>query len=224
MPAMSEVTGSLGKKVGPLKVWHYGLILGGGYLLYRVMKGKGLSLTGSTATTTDTSALPDTSAYTGPGSAYVISEGGGTGGSAPTPTPTTTPAVPLSREQKLAAFYNRYITKEASLGNTYAAGMSYEKWYETKFLAGALEGKYQSYGGTTGATPAQLSAASKALAAYKNKSVALPTTSEALKANGNQGRSTGKKAPATRRVGTTGTHIASKAVESSAKRGVRSNG
>jgi len=51
MSAMHDLTGSLGKKIGPLKVWQYGAIIGGSILLYGVMRKKGVSLGGANAAT-----------------------------------------------------------------------------------------------------------------------------------------------------------------------------
>ena len=77
--AEMNLKGMLTKKLGPLPAWGWGLVIGGGYLGYRVLSGKGISLTGTTGTV-ETAAVPEYTGggYSGPGSAY------GEGGEVPT--------------------------------------------------------------------------------------------------------------------------------------------
>jgi hypothetical protein len=60
----------LTKKLGPLPAYGWGIVIGGGYIAYRYLSGKGLSLSGgSSAATTATDSVGDSSTYaTGSGS------------------------------------------------------------------------------------------------------------------------------------------------------------
>jgi len=86
MPAMHDLTKGLSKKIGPLKAWQWGLIIGGGGVVYAVLKKNGLSLGGSTATTkTDDAGLYDAgTSVTGTGTSGG-SSGGSDNGTAPQP-------------------------------------------------------------------------------------------------------------------------------------------
>lgn len=55
MSTMGNLTHGLSKKIGPLKAWQWGLIAGGGIIVFTVLKKNGLSLTGKTATETEES-------------------------------------------------------------------------------------------------------------------------------------------------------------------------
>lgn len=113
MPAMQGLTKGLSKKIGPLKAWQWGLIVGGGGLVYAVLKKNGLSLGGTTATTkTDEAGLYDAgTSVTGTGTSY----GGGSGtsyggGSAPQPiTITVQPAEPSSEPSSDESFLREQV-------------------------------------------------------------------------------------------------------------------
>jgi len=180
MPGLANVTATFGKRVGPLKVWHYGAIIGGGYLLYKVLKGKGVSLTGSTAT--DLTATPDAGAYAGPGTAY------SDGGPAPLVTPTVTPipAVPATptaqtEQSYLQAFFLRFRARNPN------QRLSFNQWLTKKYIPGEAVGKYRPLTST----------------------YALNKQTEALSAVGQAGRAHGTK-PVTRLRGTRASYTPAK--------------
>ena len=72
MAAEFNLKAMLTKKLGPLPAWGWGLVIGGGYLGYRVLSGKGLSLTGSEQAATENTAYPEE----GAGAGYSYGEGG----------------------------------------------------------------------------------------------------------------------------------------------------
>lgn len=75
-----NVKGMLTKKLGPLPAWAWGLVLGGGYIGYRMLSGKGVSLTGSDTPVQTTMPEEYADEYGGPSASY------GTGGGVPSVT------------------------------------------------------------------------------------------------------------------------------------------
>jgi hypothetical protein len=73
-----DIKGMLTKKLGPLPAWGWGLVLGGGYLGYRVISGKGISLSGTStdAATTDEAASYEGTGTNGSSAGYAYGEGG----------------------------------------------------------------------------------------------------------------------------------------------------
>ena len=70
----------LTKKIGPLPAWAWGLVIGGGYVGYRILSGKGLSVTGTQSGTTNLVGEGEEFSppeYGGPGTSY------GSGGGVP---------------------------------------------------------------------------------------------------------------------------------------------
>jgi len=77
---MPDWKAALTKKIGPLPAWGWGAVVGGGYLGYRMLSGKGISLSGATSAATD-AASDNGTGVSGTGS---VGPGDG-GGVAPTP-------------------------------------------------------------------------------------------------------------------------------------------
>jgi hypothetical protein len=187
---MPNLTAGLTKKVGPLKAWQWGAILGGGILVYGVMKRKGLSLSGTSSTTGATAAgLYDA----GTSVAGSGTSGGSDNGTAPQPINITiTPAQPTPNPDVvptpkglqtdaafLGSFYQRFIAREKAVGNTKAASMSINEWYDTKYLPGALQGRYGEVRANPFAMPAvgaSAAATRKATSVATTKKESLPVT------------------------------------------------
>jgi hypothetical protein len=84
---MADIKGALTRPLGPLPAWGWGVVIGGGYLLYRFLK-TGSAFGGSSSSGSTTGTLESSI----PGSDYLTGGGGGAGpgGGGTTTTPGTT--------------------------------------------------------------------------------------------------------------------------------------
>lgn len=100
MSTMSNLGKGLSKKIGPLKAWQWGMIAGGGILVFTILKKNGLSVTGKSAEEVEQSSAGLYDAGTSV-SGTGTSGGGSDNGTAPQPIQITiTPAEPDDSENK----------------------------------------------------------------------------------------------------------------------------
>ncbi len=143
MSTMSNLTHGLSKKIGPLKAWQWGLIAGGGIIVFTVLKKNGLSLSGKSTTTDDTTLYDAGTSTEGTGTS---TGGGGDNGSAPQPIQITiTPAEPVTPsdtdttseevstlKSELAASQAQTAAAKAKGQKRYTAAMNWGKKWKTQ--------------------------------------------------------------------------------------------
>lgn len=115
MSTMSNLGRGLSKKIGPLKAWQWGLIAGGGVLVFTILKKNGLSVTGKSAEEVEQSSAGLYDAGTSV-SGTGTSAGGGDNGGAPQPIQITiTPAEPADNsedEQRISDLEKRLAAQK----------------------------------------------------------------------------------------------------------------
>lgn len=149
-----DLKAALTKKLGPLPAWGWGLVLGGGYLGYRVLSGKGLSVSGSSSgnAVEETPQVFEDTAGVSSGAGYSYGSGGG----APVTIINQIPTTDSSNLASELAKSQAYAQKMKERGDNWADWGA--KW---KAIAKAR--------GTEGRTSAQIKAEQAANAAFKAK-------------------------------------------------------
>jgi hypothetical protein len=138
---MSNLTHGLSKKIGPLKAWQWGLIAGGGIVVFTVLKKNGLSLTGKTAAETEESAAGLYDAGTSTTGTGTSAGGGGDNGTAPTPiqitiAPAETPTTPSTDTSELEAQLAASQAETAQVKEQSAAQLAAQKKREQARVEG----------------------------------------------------------------------------------------
>jgi hypothetical protein len=119
---MADIKGMLTKKLGPLPAYGWGIVIGGGYIAYRYMSGKGLSLSGTSTS--------DTSNTTGDASTSDIGSASGGYGDYIAGVSSDDSATIVGLQNQLAADATQIASQQTTLSNENARVASWKAWGE----------------------------------------------------------------------------------------------